>query len=147
MKFIKKFSVGGYIMAAAVLLTIVSLILACVSNSYTGYEMSNMAGTVLLSLGAILAGVGAIVLSYLFGNKWFIGLLEIAMVVMLSFIIWTMVYGKMDVFGTVLLSDLEKGFPPAEAACSTGITTIVLYLVSGVITLAATFFNVCKENA
>lgn len=141
-----KLSVGSYLIAAATVLTLVSLIVAIISNGFTGYDMHNFSSTVLISIGALLLGVASIMLPLLLGDSKLLTVLPSLMVIVLSFAIWTMVYGKMDVFGTVLFSDLEKGFPPAEAACSTGIAAIALYLLTSLVTIVGCFFRILKAQ-
>ncbi|MBO4990157.1 MAG: hypothetical protein J6D37_07485 [Clostridia bacterium] len=142
---LKKLSIGGYVLAFATIMTLASFIVAIISNGYSGYDMGNFSTTVLLSIAAIILGVASIGLPLVLGDKKIYSVLQVLMIIVLSFLIWSMVYGKMDVFGTVLFSDLEKGYPPAEAANLTGIIAIVMYLVSALLTMVANFFPVLKK--
>ena len=142
---LKKLSFGGYLLAIATVMTLASFIVAIVSNGFSGYDMGNFGTTVLLSLVAIALGVASIALPLFLGDKKIFSVLQVLMIIVLSFLVWSMIYGKMDVFGTVLFSDLEKGYPPAEAANLTGIIAIVMYLVSSLLTIVANFFSVMKK--
>lgn len=142
----KKLSFGGKMTVLATLLTIVAFVVAIISNSFPGYDMHNMNMTAILSVVAIVLGVATIVLSKMLGNKKAIAFLQIAMVVALSFLLWTMVEGKTDVWGTVIFSDLERGFPPADNSAYTGVVAVALYLVAGLVSVVANFSDVIKKK-
>ena len=142
----KKISIGGYIAAAGAFIGLVALIIGLVSCSPSGFFASQMFFVILFSILAIVAVCGAIFLSVKFGDSFWTTALLVGAVVLLMFALFRMVDAKEDVLGTVLFSDLEKGFAPAEFACYVGVAAMVAFAVSIVTLIAGTFFKMVKQE-
>lgn len=144
---IRKISVGGYISVAGALLGLIALIVGLISCSPAGFFSSQMVLVILFSVLAIAAVCGAVFISSKLGDSFISTVLIIGAVVLLMFALFRMVDAKEDVLGTVLFSDLEKGFAPAEFACYVGVAAMVIYAISVLVLILGSFFNVIKKEA
>lgn len=135
----KKLSFAGVLTCASAVLAIAALIVAVVSCSGDGFSMEQMplvaAGTVV----AVLFCAAVLAVTLRRGDGVVSSALMLVVILALSLCIYEMVMGKSDVFGTVIFSDLEKGYAPAERASNLGIVSIVLYLVSAVAACVGSF--------
>ena len=148
---IKKISIGGYIAIAGGVLGLVAMIIALVSCSPEGFAIVQIPMIIIFSLLALILLVGAVVLSAWKGDGllWngLTTVMVLGAVVLLTFTLFNMIDGKQDVLGTVMFSDLEKGFAPAEFACYVGFASMIVYLVSIVVTLVGSFLRLAKKEA
>lgn len=146
MDIMKKLSAPAYLLCVSAVAALVGLIVAVVSCSGEGFGMSQMPMIVFLTIVAIFLAVGALYLAGKNGDGMVTSVIVLAMVVALSFCIFQLVLGKSDVFGTVIFSDLEKGYAPAERASYLGIVSIVIYIVAVLISSVSAFFRFSKNN-
>lgn len=139
--FLKKTSIAAYLIAGSAIISLVAMIIAAVSSSEEGLGMVELPGVIVLSIASLLLAAGIVYLSYKKGDNFIITILVLAMVFAGVFCIYCMIFGKMQVFGTVIFSDLEKGYAPAERACWLGVTSIVMYIVATLVTVVSAFLK------
>lgn len=144
--FIKKISVGGFISLAAAVIAIAGLITALISCSPSGFMIVQMPLIVWFTILSVLLIVGAIVYSVLRKDDIVSSIALIGATLLLMFILFNLIDGKNDVLGTVLFSDLEKGFAPAETACYVGVASMAIYIVSIVTLIVGSFLKVTKKD-
>lgn len=135
----KKLSFPAVLTCTSAVLAIVALIVAVVSCSGEGFSMDQLPIVAAGTAAAALLCAGVLAISLKRGDGVVSSVLMAAMVLALGLCIYEMVMGKSDVFGTVIFSDLEKGYAPAEQASTLGLVSIVLYLVSAVVACVGSF--------
>lgn len=143
---IKKLSVPGYFLFAGAALSLVALIVAIISCTGEGFGMEELPIVALLTVAALALCAGVTFVAGSKGDNVLVSVMVFAMVVALTFCVYFMIMGKSDVFGTVLFSDLEKGYAPAEQACWLGVVSIVMYMVASVATAVGAFFKLSKTK-
>jgi len=146
MDFLKKVSIPAYLFVASAVISFVAMIIAAVSSSDEGFGMPEFPAIVVLTIACIILSLAIVFLSGKYGDSFITTILAVAMVICSTFCVYAMVFGKMQVFGTVLFSDLEKGYAPAERACSLGIASIVIYLIGALTAVVGGFFKLSKNN-
>lgn len=144
--FLKKVSPAAYLFAGSAVISLVAMIIAAVSCSSEGFGMKELPIVIVLSVAALICGAAIVFASGKFGDGIVSTVLVVAMTLATIFCVYAMITGKSDVFGTVLFSDLEKGYAPAERACNLGIASIVVYLIAAVLTAAGGFFKLAKTD-
>lgn len=144
--FLKKVSPAAYVFAGGAVISLVAMIIAAVSCSGEGFGMKELPLVIVLSIAAVILGAAIVFVSGKFGDGILSTVLVVAMTLVTVFCVYAMIMGKSDVFGTVLFSDLEKGYAPAERACNLGIASIVVYLIAAVVTAAGGFFKLAKAD-
>ena len=145
MKNLKNVSVPAYLFPIAAVASVIALIVAFVSCTGEGFGMASLPLVAALTMIAVLLGFGTVYFTARKGDKILSTACAFLMVVSLSFCVYLMIYGKADVFGTVLFSDLEKGYAPAERASNLGLASIVIYLISLLLIMVASFFRLNKK--
>ena len=145
MKNLKNLSIPSYLLPIAAVAYVIAMIIAIVSCTGEGFGMANLPWVAVLTVAAVLLCGGALLLASKRGDKTLSSLSVILMVAALSACVYLMIYGKADVFGTVIFSDLEKGYAPAERASGLGLTSIIFYLVSLALVMVASFFRLNKK--
>ena len=145
---LKKVTIGGYILVAGALLAIVALIVVIVSNSPNNFDFwfVQTPWVILLILAAVACIGGALFLSIKMGDGILPTLLVLAAVMALVFALIQTIEGKQDVLGTVMFSDLEKGYAPAETACYVGLTGMIMEIVAAVLVFVSLFFSYSKKE-
>lgn len=143
---LKKVSIGGYITVAAAFLAIVGAIVALVSCSPAGFMIVQMPWIVILTLLAVVGIVFAIYFAAKKGENIISTIVIIAVTIALTLTLFLLIGGKEDVLGTVLFSELERGFAPAEHACYVGVAAMVIYIVSIVALIVGSFFSLVKKE-
>lgn len=147
MKNLKNLSIPAYLLPLAAISSIIALIIAFVSCTGEGFGMANLPWVAMLTVAAVLLCGGALFFASKRGDKTLSSICVFLMVAVVSACIYLMIYGKADVFGTVIFSDLEKGYAPAERASNLGVVSIVFYLVSALLIMVASFFRLNKKEA
>lgn len=145
MENMKNLTVTAYLLCVSAVAALVGLIVAVVSCSGEGFGMSQMPMIVVLTVVAIALAVGTLYLAGKNGDGIVPSIAVLAMVVALAFCIYQLVLGKSDVFGTVIFSDLEKGYAPAERASYLGVVSIVIYIAATLISALGAFFKFSKK--
>ena len=143
---LKKVSPASYLFAGGAVISLIAMIIAAVSCSGEGFGMKQLPLVIVLSVAAVILGVAIVFVSGKFGDGILSTVLVVAMTLVTVFCVYAMIMGKSDVFGTVLFSDLEKGYAPAERACNLGIASIIVYLIAAVVTAAGGFFKLAKAD-
>lgn len=146
MDFLKKLSMGSYVLIGGVLLAVVALIIGGVSCAGEGFGMKEMPLIITLTIIAVIAAVGAVFLAAKFGDKPWVSVLIVVSVLLIGLSMYNMLMGKTDVMGTVIFSDLEKGYKPAEDACYIGLASIIIYIVSAFVAAISAFFSLVKKD-
>lgn len=142
----KNLTAPAYLLCISAIVALAGLIVAVVSCSGEGFGMSQMPMIVALTVLAVVLAVGTLCLAGKNGDGIVTSVAVLAMVIALAFCIFQLVLGKSDVFGTVIFSDLEKGYAPAERASYLGVVSIVIYIVATLITTVAAFFKLSKKS-
>ena len=145
MDFFKKLSFASYILIGSAALALAALIIGGVSSAGEGFGMDEMPIIIVFTLLAVLLIGGTVFTSAKFGEKPWISALVIAAVLFIALSMFNMLMGKTDVMGTVMFSDLEKGYKPAEDACYIGLASIVIYIISALTAAVCAFFKLSKE--
>lgn len=137
---LKKLNVRSYLLAGALLVTIVGFILSIASNAVFGYSIENYGFVVLTSIFALLFICGTVYLHMI--KKGFIGdllgLLSVALLLISGIII---ISSRADLIGTLWVTALDSVNPMANAAMNTGFPAFVLYVVAAIITVVSSFFK------
>ena len=129
----KKLSVASYVLTISALIAFIAMIIGIVSCSGEGFWEDEMGAVITLTVFGIVFVAASIFLGVKFGDKFWLGALMFLIV------------GKMDVMGTVVFSDLEKGFKPAEDACYIGLASSIIYIIASVFAAVGAFFNVVRN--
>ena len=82
-----------------------------------------------------------------FGEKPWVSAVVALTVLFFALATCFMIMGKMDVMGTVMFSDLEKGYKPAEDACYIGLASSIIYIVASVVAAIGAFFGLVRKDA
>lgn len=144
MKFdLKKLSTASYLHLISAVLALAAMVVAIVSC--TQIPMPVLPLVIVLTVAAIALTLGTVVIANKKGDGLLPSILMVLSVAAIAFAIYQMVMGKSDVFGTIIFSDLEKGYMPAEHATWTGVASIVVYIASAVASIVASFFKVEKK--
>ena len=143
---LKKITTPAWLVPVGAAASVVALIIALISTIDEGFGMKETPWIVLLTLAAVALCAGALFFVAKNGDGFLPSLFVFLMVVALSFTVYLLVMGKSGVFGTVLFSDLEKGYAPAERACWLGVAAIVLEMIAALVTAAAAFFRLEKKH-
>ena len=128
MTIFKKVSVASYILAFGAVIALIALIVG-------------IAFTVL----GIVCAAGAIALAVRFGERPFVSAVVALAVLFFALATCFMIIGKMDVMGTVIFSDLEKGYKPAEDACYIGLASSIVYIAASLVASAGAFFRLVRR--
>jgi len=143
--FLKKLSIPAYLFPISAIIALAGMIVAIVSCTGEGFGMQQLPLVIGLTVAAVVLCAAILFVSAKKGDNVISSLCVYAMVVILGACVYAMVVGKSDVFGTVIFSDLEKGYAPAEFASNMGVVSIVLYLVSAVAAAVGAFFRLDKQ--
>ena len=147
MAIIKKMSVASYALALSVVVALVALIVGIVSCSGDGFWVDEMGGVIAFTIVGIVCGAGAVALAVKFGDKPWVSAVVALTVLFFALATCFMIMGKMDVMGTVMFSDLEKGYKPAEDACYIGLASSIIYIVASVGAAIGAFFGLVRKDA
>lgn len=142
----KNVSAPAYLICISAVVALVGLIVAVMSCSDEGFGMAQMPLIAGLTVLAIALAVGTLYFAGKDGDGIITSIAIFAMVIALTFCIYALVLGKSDVFGTVIFSDLEKGYAPAERASYLGIVSIVIYIAATLISAIGAFFKLSKKT-
>ena len=143
----KKLSIGSYVLALGVVLALIAMIIGIASSTkYEGFWEPTMGGVIAFTILGIVFAAASIVLGVKFGEKFWTSALLVVTVLFFALAMCYMVMSIMDVMGTVVFSDLEKGFEPAEYACYVGLASSVIYIIATLVTAVGTFFRVVRKN-
>lgn len=144
----KKLSIGSYVLALGVVLALIAMIIGITSSAkYEGFWEPTMGGVIAFTIFGIVFAAAAIALGVKFGDTFWTSAVLVIAVLFFALATCYMVMSKMDVMGTVVFSDLEKGFEPAEYACYVGLASSVIYIIATLVTAVGTFFRVVRKNA
>lgn len=144
----KKLSIGSYVLVLGALLALIAMIIGIASGArYEGFWEPTMGGVIAFTILGLVFTAGAIVLGVKFGERYWISAIELIAVLFFALATCYMVMSIMDVMGTVVFSDLEKGFAPAEYACYVGLASSVIYIIATLVAVVGTFFRVVRKNA
>ena len=144
----KKLSIGSYVLALSVVLALIAMIVGIASSAkYEGFWEPTMGGVIAFTVIGIVFAAASIVLGVKFGEKFRTSALLVVTVLFFALAMCYMVMSIMDVMGTVVFSDLEKGFAPAEYACYVGLASSVIYIIATVFAAAGTFFRLVRKSA
>lgn len=145
---LKKLSIGSYLLLAGALAAVVALIVIIVSCSPNAFDFwfVQMPWVIVLILVALVAIAGVIFFAIKKGDGIIPTVLALVAVMALVFALIQTIEGKQDVLGTVMFSDLEKGYAPAETACYGGFTGMIIEIVSAVVVMASLFFGYSKAE-
>lgn len=146
MEIFKKLSLASYILVFSALIALIAMIVGIVSCSGEGFWEDEMGAVIALTIIGIVLVAATIFFGIKFGNKVWLSLIMLLIVLFFALATCNMIIGKMDVMGTVVFSDLEKGFKPAEDACYIGLASSIIYIVASLIAVIGTFFNVVRKS-
>lgn len=151
MDFLKKLSVGTYVIVGAALLAIIGLIMGFVSGSSLEFPVAEMPIIITFTILAIILMCGAVAAVLMFGDKpWMsvaLPVILLAATVLLSFCFFNMFMGRSVLMGGIWFSDLDKGYAVAENALSNGVISMVFYLLSALTVSVAAAFKLGKKEA
>ena len=146
MEIFKKLSMASYILVFSALIALIAMVVGIVSCSGEGFWEDEMGAVIALTIIGIVLVAATIFCGIKFGNKVWLSLIMLLIVLFFALATCNMIIGKMDVMGTVVFSDLEKGFKPAEDACYIGLASSIIYIVASLIAVIGTFFNVVRKS-
>lgn len=141
----KKLSVASYVLTISALIAFIAMIIGIVSCSGEGFWEDEMGAVITLTVFGIVFIAASIFLGVKFGDKFWLGALMFLIVLFFALATCYMIIGKMDVMGTVVFSDLEKGYKPAEDACYIGLASSIIYIIASVFAAVGAFFNVVRN--
>lgn len=145
-EFFKKLSIPAYLLPVSAVVSLVAMIILFASNADPNYVMVGSTLVVVLSVLSIILFAAAFFLSGKIGDGRITAIVLLAAVIVTALCVYFTFGGKTDVFGSVIFSSLEKGYPPAERACWLGIASIVMYVVATLIGAVAGFFTLSKKS-
>lgn len=143
---VKKISVGGWIVCLGAVLGLVAMIIALVSCSNEGFFIAQLPLIIVFTVLACLLLLGSLAFAGLRGDNWISSIGVVGGAVLLMLALFDLVAGKEDVLGTVLFSDLEKGFAPAEFACYVGVVAMAFYAVSILVIAIGSFLRLSRKE-
>lgn len=142
--FFKKYSIGFFPIAAACLLILVACISCIVSNGVVGYPIANFGWMITLSVLAVAAVCGSLLLARRFGNKTltYLGIWFAIIAVGICFTI--IVTARAELVGTLWITALDSVNPLAVAAMNSGATGFFVYLAAMVFLVIGGFMPIAK---
>lgn len=143
-EFLNKQAVGFYISALAALLILLTAIVYIANSThlyYTDFELTYLLGIV----GAFVLMVGTLVLSQFIGNSKFLTIAFLGAVLILGFIAFYFINGRVETIAFVFASDLESNNPYAQFATRQAIFAFSLFIASWLTVIIASFFKTVKE--
>lgn len=143
---LKKMSAMAYLFPVSAVAAVVALAVAVFSCSGEGFAMEEMPLIVVLSVAAVILNLAVIIVGAKTNDGILTAMCIWAVILCLAACICAMVIGKSDVFGTVIFSDLEKGYLPAEQACYYGVASIIVYIVAALSAAVGSFCPVKKAE-
>lgn len=151
MAFLKKLTIGSYLLVGAAVLAIIGLIMAGVS-AHREFPLGEMPIVVTFTILAILLIAGALFAVVKFGDKPWVSAIVLAAVVLLGFCFYNVFMGRNVLMGGVWFS--EPGFgdrenPIAVASLNNAVISMVFYLLAALVVGVGAFFKLAKktENA
>lgn len=148
MKFLKKIhnffhlGVGGYIATVGVILGFIGFIFACVSNTYLGYNIDEMAWIVVLSLISVALFIFAAFMGNKRGNDFLTVYLPLLIAGVLFGVCFIFVINARSyLMGTLWFTQLDVDNPDAVGAMNTGAPSFILFFISMVVIAVSGFFN------
>lgn len=149
MEFIKKQRFGFYLNVIVVILALVSLILY-VSNVNTAYYKDMNTSVVLMVVGALLGMIIALILPQISDGvilKLISDLLRVAAVVLIIAAGVKFIGMRVESFGYIFGSDLERGNKAAFSAADQAVAGIVIFVVTWLLAIVASFLRIEKKNS
>ncbi len=141
LNFIKKQGIAVYISAFAALLALIAMIFALVSSSVVGYTISGIAWVVVLTILTILlvASLPILTAKVKIPGFPYIGLLLSVVLTIACFGI--IISARAYLVGTLWVTNLDSTNSLAVQAMNTATVAFVLYLLSAVLLVVASFFK------
>ncbi len=146
MNIFKKLSLASYILIFSAVIALIAMIIGIVSCSGEGFWEDEMGSVIAFTIIGLLLVAATVFCGVKFGDKYWLSVIMLLTVLFFALATCNMVIGKMDVMGTVVFSDLEKGFKPAEDACYIGLASSIVYIIASLIASIGTFFNVVRKE-
>ncbi|WP_078549676.1 hypothetical protein [Litchfieldia alkalitelluris] len=147
MDFLKKQKLGfiAYIVVAVMTIVSLSLYISNVNKPY--YEDMRM-DVIFILVGALLAMLFAIILPQIVDSKASRVIVDISRVASTVLIIWagvSFISMRVESFGYIFGSNLEMGNEAAFDAGEQAIMLIVIFLITWILSIIASFFSVGKK--
>lgn len=147
MTFLKKLTIGSYVLIFAAILAVIGFIVGLISGSSLEFPIGEMPIIVALTILSILLIGGAIFVSVKYGDKILVSVILIAAVVLLGMCFYYMFLSKNVLMGGIWFSDLDKGYKVAEDALYYGVVSMVFYLLAAFAVGAGAFFRLDKKKS
>ncbi|WP_407272827.1 hypothetical protein [Radiobacillus sp. PE A8.2] len=147
MGFLKNQKLGFVAYIIVAIMTVVSLSLY-ISNVNKPYYEDMQLSVVFIIIGALLAMLVALVLPQVSNSKATRVIVDISRVVSTVLIIWagvTFISMRVESFGYIFGSNLEMGNDAAFEAGTQAVTLIVIFVITWVLSIIASFFGVGKK--
>ncbi|HHV09340.1 MAG TPA: hypothetical protein GXX75_03550 [Clostridiales bacterium] len=149
MEFMKKQKKGFVAYVIVAVMAVISFIVY-VSNVSTAYYQDMNTSVVIMMVCALALIAATLVLPQLAKGRLVtvvVDVLRVASAVLIILSGVTFIGMRVESFGYIFGSNLELGNEAAFRAGSQAITGIVLFVVTWILSLAASFFEVGKKNA
>lgn len=148
MTFLKKLTIGSYVLAGAVVLAVIALIMANVSSNRE-FPLGEMPIVVTFTILAIVLVCGAVFFAAKFGDKPWVSAIMLAAVVLLGLCFYNVFMGRDVLMGGVWFS--EPGFgdranPVAIASLNNAVVSMIFYLLAALAVGAGAFFKLAKKT-
>lgn len=151
MDFLKRLSVGSYLVIVGIVLAVVALIMAFISGSSLEFPLTAMPIVVTFTIFAIVLVAGAVVVGVMFGEKSWSSIVITAALVAATLLFGLCLYnifvGRSVLMGGIWFTDLDRGYESAEAALSNGVVSMVFYAIAAVTLSVAAAFKLGKQEA
>lgn len=147
--FLKKQTIGSYVIVAAAVLAIVALILTGVSSGMAIYGIGAMPVIVTFTILGIALIAGAIFLATKFGDKAWMFLILLAAVVLFAFSFYFLFNAKTVSMGNVWWGDpmFKANIDPIEvSSLNVGLVAMVFYILAALMVGVGAFFRLAKKT-
>ncbi len=139
-KIISRLNVSFYLSVATIVLSIVALCIYVV-NSNLPYFSNLNTSVIVLTISAILSVIATLVVSQIFGDKWFLGILELLSCVLLTIAATTAIVDRSTAMGFVWFSNLDADNAEAVSALNQALGFMIIYVCGIVLLIVASFFK------
>ena len=139
-KIISRLNVSFYLSCVAIILSIVALSIYVVNSDLPYFSNLNVS-VIVLTILSILSMISTLVVSQIFGDKWFLGVLELVSCVLLTIAATTAIVDRSTAMGFVWFSNLEADNIEAVSALNHALGFMITYICGIVLIIVGSFFK------
>ena len=143
-KFLKKQSAGFFLSIAAIMISLIALLIYIINGLNAYYNDFNFK-IVMLTIPAILIEIFIILLEHAFGEKRWLDVFHLIPPVLLAIAVVAFISVRVESAGIILGSELEKGNMVARQSLTQAFIGIGLYLAAMITSFTKSFYAQLKQ--